>query len=264
MEFAATSEDKPCLASLSSFERVMFAEETKLFDRVLTSNGVAWRETGHSLAGGSEAWLTQKVHEKEGGFFRAVDNKGLDLGWVKGEAFGDGSGGGIRGHNVRSRGCTDMPCEVRSAVIQLYLDHDGQPNWEALLTGRSLTEIRDMNFSETRQLFADHAMQSRDFQSRDSYLKEVEIMVAGGIGGQVVQLQCTRSEEGVSVRFTALSGEELARLTLTANEETVGSFREAVSAALADVVKIPRIVLHDGRFLADIGHGETTRTVLNI
>eukprot|EP00931_Biecheleriopsis_adriatica_P036254 TRINITY_DN20896_c0_g2_i1.p1 TRINITY_DN20896_c0_g2~~TRINITY_DN20896_c0_g2_i1.p1 ORF type:complete len:138 (+),score=22.97 TRINITY_DN20896_c0_g2_i1:47-415(+) len=122
-----------------------------------------------------------------------------------------------------------------------------------------------MNFNQTRSLFTDHKMQRRPWKDRHAYLKEVEIMATTGIGSKAIQLHCARSEEGaVSVTLTALSGEELAKLTLSTGEKTVGALREAVSDALADVVSLPRIALHDGRMLADLGHAETIETVFNL
>jgi hypothetical protein len=264
------------------FESVTLVEDTTLFDRAPYGDAWKFNKTSKCLAKGSEAWLIQKV-KRNGSeqtaplqpgaplildtMFRAMDDKGQDLGWISAPRSNMYSAGlpvynDNHIHNVRSSKFEDMPSEVRSAVIQLYLDQDGQSNWEALLASKSLPEIRDMSFSEIHKLFTEHAMQRRPYQDRDSYLKEVERMAAGGIG-KVIQLQCARSEEGVSVTLMALSGEELAMLTLSTNEETVGALREAVRAALAGVVTLPRIVLHDGRMLADFGNAETIQTVFD-
>jgi len=89
-------------------------------------------------------------------------------------------------------------------------------------------------------------------------------MAASGIGSKAIQLQCATSEEGVSVTLMALSGEELAMLSLSTSKKTVGELREAVSDALADVVNLPRVALHDGRMLADLGHAETIESVFDL
>lgn len=255
----------PSCMTMVCFERVMLASDATLFDKAEAGEFI---ETSKCLAKGSEAWAIQKIRwdERNGmtsneftGHFllHVMDDKGQDLGWIGCAAFG-------YNHRVTSAKFEDSPSEVRSAVIQLYLDQDGQSNWEALLASKRLSEIRDMSFSETRKLFSEHAMHRRPYKDRHWYLNEVEFMAASGIGSKAIQLQCARSEEGVSVALVTLVGEELATLTLSTSEKTVGALREAVSDALAGVVNLPRIALHDGRMLADIGHAETIETVFDL
>jgi hypothetical protein len=254
------------------FESVTLKADRTLFDNAGWTNAATgeFTETSKCLAKGSETWVVQKIpwgpmpHTLDGWMMlRAMDDKGQDLGWIQ-----EHDSIPYRHCIVRSTKFEDMPSEVRSAVIQLYLDQDGRSKWEALFASRGLLEIRDMNLSETRKLFTEHGMQRSEkcirYQDRDSYLQEVEIMAASGVGSKAIQLQCARSEEGVSVTLVALSGEELANLTLSTSEKTVGALREAVRDALADVVKSPlRIVLHDRRMLADFDHTETIATVFD-
>jgi len=247
-------------------ERLTLVSDTTLLDKAGANTFV---ETSKCLARGSEAWVIQKMDSTglewdgwdgwNGMVLHAMDDKGQDLGWIRFEHSNDSP----HQHRLTPAKCEDMPSEVRSAVTQLYLDQDGQSNWEALLASKSLSEIRDMNYSDTRKLFTEHAIK-RPHGSRDSYLKEVEFMAASGIGSKAIQLQCARSKEGVSVTLWTLSGEELATLTLSASEKTVGALREAVNDALADVVHLPRVALHDGRMLADLGHAETIETVFDL
>merc|ERR1711924_109476 len=118
----------------------------------------------------------------------AMDDKGQDLGWIRLEYADDSP----HKHRLMPAKCEDMPSEVRSAVTQLYLDQDGQSNWEALLASKSLSEIRDMNYSDIRKLFTEHEIHRRGnsfcYQDRTSYLKEVELMAASGIGSKAIQL----------------------------------------------------------------------------
>jgi hypothetical protein len=250
-------------------ERLRLVSDTTLLDKAGANTFV---ETSKCLARGSEAWVIHKntwdVWNGMGGMksatshhvrLHATDDKGQDLGWIRWEYTNDSP----HKHRLTPAKCEDMPSEVRSAVTQLYLDQDGQSNWEALLASKSLSEIRDMNYSDTRKLFTEHAIK-RHYGARSSYLNEVEFMAASGIGSKAIQLQCARSEEGVSVTLRTLSGEELATLTLSASEKTVGALREAVNDALADVVHLPRVALHDGRMLADLGHAETIETVFDL
>jgi len=253
------------------FERLTLVSDTTMLDKAGANTFV---ETSKCLARGSEAWVIQKnmwdVWNGMGGMrihhvrLHAMDDKGQDLGWIRWENTNDSP----HTHRLTPAKCEDMPSEVRSAVTQLFLDQDGQSNWAALLASKSLSEIRDMNYSDTRKLFTEHAINrnpaSFTYQDRNSYLKEVELMAASGIGSKAIQLQCARSEEGVSVTLRTLSGEELATLTLSASEKTVGALREAVNDALADVVHLPRVALHDGRMLADLGHAETIETVFDL
>jgi hypothetical protein len=237
-------------------ERLTLVSDTVLRDKAGANTFV---ETSKCLARGSEAWVIQKNTFPHHVRLHAMDDKGQDLGWIRFENSNDSP----HQHRLTPTKCEDMPSEVRSAVTQLYLDQDGKSNWEALLASKSLSEIRDMNYSDTRKLFTEHAIKRR-YGARSSYLNEVEFMAASGIGSNVIQLQCARSEEGVSVTLRTLSGEELATLTLSASEKTVGALREAVNDALADVVHLPRVALHDGRMLADLGHAETIETVFDL
>eukprot|EP00931_Biecheleriopsis_adriatica_P036255 TRINITY_DN20896_c1_g1_i1.p1 TRINITY_DN20896_c1_g1~~TRINITY_DN20896_c1_g1_i1.p1 ORF type:complete len:308 (-),score=35.00 TRINITY_DN20896_c1_g1_i1:38-910(-) len=278
------------------FQGVTLAEDAPLFDREIGRLGI-WHSivprppikavdhwaspTSKCLAKGSQAWLIQRQslsqpvngdlagpEAPDGPFwwFLATDDEGQDVGWIKGSKVLDKSSTECRNHIhlVRSRRVEDMPSKVRSIAIQRYLDQDGHSNWEALLSSKHLREIRDMSFSEIRKLFIEHAMQPRVFSERHMYLTEVEVMAASGIGSKAIQLQCARSEEGVSVALLTLSGDELARLTLSTSEETVGALREVVSATLPDESKHARIVLPDGRMLADIDDIETIQIVFDI
>lgn len=271
------------------FQGVTLSEDAPLFDREIgrLHHTDAWCRLHHSdhwasptskcFAKGSHAWLIQKQclshpvngdiagPEEPGGpfwWFLATDDEGQDVGWIKGPKGPAWCSDHI--HIVRSRRVEDMPSKVLSTVVQTCLDQDGDSNWAALLASKHLLQIRDMSFSEIRKLFTEHAMQPRMFSERQMYLAEVEIMAASGIGTKAIQLQCARSEEGVSVALLSLSGDELARLTLSTSEETVGALREVISATLPDEIKNARIVLPDGRMLADIDHIQTIQTVFDI